>query len=520
MSPDSHGRASPPIEVSAHDSSQVEIKAIHHVPDGLPLGDTLAYVQQVYFFLPKSLGLMSESYSKDLFYRSLTNHIRVKTPRILREEELRHSRIDRIMPRLCACAAAGTHPSGLIGSVNEVRLFGAYINDQLKILTRADDPFLATVWIENVTTMIASFRSVMDKVAPSLKEGRWSQLGDAFRYVDEFLSNRLEECLVVFKGRGVDLTGAMHTEFARRGAMGYLQVLTGPLGEEAPEADRERFVFRMGRFKKYISELLYLEVKRTRHDRLFTNLAAMFGAATAAFINALADPNQRTSVSGHFFVNVRDSLPLMVGVVALVYVFKDRVKEVFRERLLSWLKPWLPDYSFIIRSKDGRRIARCREEVRFVRSTEVPADVGRLREDNREIILPSDSFEDVIAYSRSLKMNRQALESTFQNTNSLKDMLRFDFNPFLAKLSNAWHRDTFLGPGGDLHEVSLPKVYHVNVIVKHQVVTAGSGALACNYCRVRLVLDRDGIKRVEQMQMKTGDEDLSSPPVQKTDSAA
>ena len=495
-----------PIDVSAHDSYQVEIKALHRVPEGLPMGEEVTYVQDMFFFMPKSLGLHTEAYSKELFYRSVTSYIRVKTPQVLADEEVQSCRVDRILPGLHRAAQGHELPRSQEECIDEVRLFGTFVNDQLKLMSRLDDAKALKTSMEEVCQLVSAYRMVMDTITERLETdgSGWWGLRDAFRYVDEFLSNRVEDAVLEADHRDIDLSGFMKEEFSRRGRKGYLQVVHPVSGDVTDEKNRELFVFRMGRFKKYISELLYLEVKRVRHDTIITNITAAIGAAMAAFVTALADPNQRTSLSGRFFESIRDSFSLMVLVVAGIYVFKDRMKDWVKVYLLVYFRPWVPDYSYKIRSRKGATIGRCKEEVRFTNSGEVSDDIAMRRKDasGSEVILASDSFEDVLFYRRALKIRPLALEGLFRNTNSLKDITRVDFNPFLAKLSNSRHKEEFLAPDSSIKEVDLPKVYHVNLIIRHRIQSKETGALACCYSRVRIILDKDGIKRVEEVDLE------------------
>lgn len=507
-----------PIGISLHDSSQIEIKTLHSLADSEASGEKISYVQDVYFFAPRSLGINHDSYPKDLFYRSLINYIRIKTPKVLSEKERSECRIDLIMPKLSHAARSGLRPSSVTTTLNEVRLFGAYINDQLKDQLKqfnSQEDASKKLVIE-VAQLIKAYRWHMDHLSGLFREGRWLSVLDSFRFVDEFLSNRLEEAVVELQIRGVDVTEVMDAEFARRDEKGYLQVLNLRSQEEDPQAvshRRETFVYRMGRFKKYISEVLYLEVKRVRKDRLFANIAAAISAGLAAVVAALADPNQRTSMSGGFVSSIRGSLPLMVTVVAIVYVTKDRLKDYFKEHFLTWFRPWIPDYSFQIKSRQGRVIGQCQEEMGFVDRAVVPSEVAVLRGYKRDLPLTIDAHEEVIHYRRSIRVDRHAVEGLLTNSNSLKDILRFDFSPFMAKLSNPIHEDSFIGRDLEIHRVALPKVYHVNLVVRYRTfshdtalrlprtgeVTEAleSGEVARSYRRVRVILDKNGIKRLE-----------------------
>lgn len=494
------------VSVTIHDSSQLEFKTLYQLAEGLPQDEKLEFDHDIYFFIPKAMGINADSYPKDLFYRSLHNYIRVKTPEVLPGEDRRSCRIDRIMPGLCQAVSSQELPANFIDDpeegLMEIRLFGTFINDQLKILGTSRKLSIADLnaRITETGDLFRAYRDVMDRALALQHEDSldWSFFSDAFHYVDEFMSNRFEETLIDLKRSGFDVLHHMKAEFERREKKGYLQLSgTKALKDFEWDALGENFTYRMGRFKKYVSEVLYLEVKRYRRDRVFTNLAAAFGAAVAAIINSLADPNQRTSISGTFFASIRDSLPLMVVIVALVYVFKDRAKDYLKENLINWFRPWIPDYSFEIKSKDGRIIGRCQEDVGFVKRSGVPDEVVELRAFQSHVDLTMDHHEEILHYRRHVTITRSSLQGLLRNTESLKDILRFDVNAFLPKLANAYHNEFFVDRDLNLRSVRLHKAYHLNLVMRFVVSSKASGPLSENYLRVRVVMDKNGIKRLE-----------------------
>ena len=76
----------------------------------------------------------------------------------------------------------------------------------------------------------------------------------------------------------------------------------------------------------------------------------------------------------------------------------------------------------------------------------------------------------------------------------------YNIHSFLKKLSNPIHAYQTLHPGSnEVVEEQLPKVYHVNIIMKNTFLDP-SGEKAVELKKFRLVLDKNGILRIEQPQ--------------------
>ncbi|MBI3544615.1 MAG: hypothetical protein HY075_15195 [Deltaproteobacteria bacterium] len=477
------------VQISQHDLSQIELKTLYRVAEDIQGKDSVSYTQEVFFFIPRSMEINKDTYTKEQFYLSMTNYIRLKTPKVLEDDELGNQRIDLIMPQLTSALADASVLDGMLEPLLlETRVFGSYINDRIKSLSR-DKPDAIPKALGEIHSLIERYRAVMDELHEKISVHH--HLVDSFKYVDEFVSHKLEEYLVGLTRHGIDCAFYMKKEHARRKAMGYMEVL-----DVADESEREDFMYRMGLFKKYISEVLYLEVKRYKREKFFTNIAAIFGAMSAAVVTALLDPNARTSMSAGFFAGLRDSLPLVIAFVAVFYATKDRLKEEFKQRVFAWLKRWIPDYNFEIYSKKGELIGACTEVVAFVNSRKVPPDIRKLRLKGRHVSLRSVSLDQGLHYKRTIRVKHDALKGAFKNAKHLKDILRFNFSNFHLKLGDAERPQSFIGHDSKIREIVMPKVYHIRMIVRHQI--SGAHGTRTTYEQVRVILDKKGIKRIEE----------------------
>ena len=52
--------------------------------------------------------------------------------------------------------------------------------------------------------------------------------------------------------------------------------------------------------------------------------------------------------------------------LVVAYIFKDRIKEIGRERLLSLFREWIPDRRLLIYRGEHLEVGSCHESFRFV----------------------------------------------------------------------------------------------------------------------------------------------------------
>jgi hypothetical protein len=68
--------------VKPHDKYQIEIKLDYSLDEG----KKTTYQVSTYIFIPPSLGINKNTYSKEDFYRDIQNYIRLKTPTLILRE--------------------------------------------------------------------------------------------------------------------------------------------------------------------------------------------------------------------------------------------------------------------------------------------------------------------------------------------------------------------------------------------------------------------------------------------------
>ena len=343
------------------------------------------------------------------------------------------------------------------------------------------------------------------------------------RAADEYMSLALEERLAQlaravgddasrYDGSGfvarcrarIAALGAEEAEFRAR--YGYLTLRADALAAQDPQlrvkalsGAGEYFTYRASMLKKSVQQALYLEVRGSRGDTYIRNAVSAVGAALAA-IWALA-AQVPTQIAG---LPSRTQLALFAGAV-LAYVLKDRIKANTSEFLLkrartfdhvSWLQGGtLPELGI----KDFK--VKMSEAVRFIAADAVPPEVRAVRAERRTVQHVESQPEEVIHYRKRIASANAGAGRAVPEGYRLRDLLRINVRHFLVRLDDPRdHVEFFDREAGAFCEAMLPKVYHVNLVVRlrRNVGEERRERLA----HLRLVLDKDGIVRCDEIQAR------------------
>lgn len=497
------------VQVNTHDRSQIEI-SIDYRPGLLDFFNT-----DLYFFLPKNLGVHSNSYSRDQFYSDLINNLRFHTPThvsSLNEE------IDILKKILEDDTTAQDREKFAPIAIQQVKLFANRSNSILKKIydsfnsdENQDDSMNL---LKELYASISLFRSnfIQSVHASSLRMP--PELRQVLLNSDEFISNRiiascsdlLHKCS---KNRADPSLGStilydvLTQEKRHRKSLGTLFVDVG-----TNEKDQEYFYFRHSLLKKEIAQPLYIEKKSTKQERIYRNWVAGSGAALAGLWAQIAD------YQTHRFKDDKDfGLSIVgVGILAIfVYVFKDRIKDISKEYLNDKIKLFFPDYrsnlEFSEVLKKGNKIknfiGKLSEYMRFASFESIPEDIFYIRKLSGRRDIGSENHETVIQYHKSVQIDPKArILGCDEKLCDIKDIHRFNFSYFLNHLDDSKKQLAIYDEDEGPARITAPKVYHVNV-VSH--VQAGNIEI---YNHFRVILDKDGIVRMEIVlptsQMETG----------------
>jgi len=478
-----------------HDKYRFEIKLGYDVDGGEAAS---SYAVDTYIFIPDMLGINRHTLSKGEFYNDIQAYVRLKTPavsldRIVTGDRSPFVRLERHVNDLLEA------PSGPAASRFEyqVKLFCCIVKSSLRdhvrhiaaAPTARDREDLSARYIEAVGRLTAAFRALRSRLnVPSVDKKTFAAYCFADEYVsllvESFTYGLLETCRdsrrpIPQTLRG-ELLALIDAEVAFRKAYSYPSITDS-------QGDNEALMFRKSVLKKYTGRALFLNTQvRKEGEMLEQGIYALAAGIAMLFATLVALSFQYTF--GTF------TIPFVVAVV-VGYIFKDRLKDWVRIYLAGKLHKLLYDRKTSIHSGQGEKIGWCKESVDFIRERHIPEMVMRLRNRDHITEIESDWQEEkTILYRKRVVLLRDRFMRTYGDLHleSINDIMRFNIQRLLANMDDP-QKGLFVRDGESYRSIRGERVYHLNMITRY------STAERSVYRRFRIILNRDGIKRIEEV---------------------
>ena len=494
----------------SHDQYQIEFKLDYELGKG---GKT-HYRISTFIFVPKSLGINEGSYSKLEFYRDIKNYIRIKTPE-LSLRDLLDSDISPLKEVWQITQKPNWYQDEELNDrlIHMLRLLGAMfkssLRDHLSLVHQRIQLASAETKIHHlVDNLIEEYISQSKQIGARFRE-YYADLNlpnvskdvfSTYLLVDEYISLLIDESgtelfQVVSKHYDGDnqsqylrkLNKIVEKETDHRLARGYGSILK--------EGDaNETYVFRASVLKKFVGEVLHLSIDTQREGKgLEQILMALAAGVSMVFATVVAFYFQR--IYGNF------TFPVFVALV-VGYMFKDRIKEAGRALLAGSLHSRLYDRKINIRTLDGKyKLAVLREKINFLSESQLTERVRSARQKDPFADLDNDRRgETVICHTKDILLYADLFPKAFgemPKINGLNDIIRYDIHPFLRKMADPVEEQLLL-TDGEIKTVHTNKVYHINYVSHYKSTQPRVEEL---FKRMRLVLTRKGIKRVEHISL-------------------
>jgi hypothetical protein len=260
------------------------------------------------------------------------------------------------------------------------------------------------------------------------------------------------------------------------------------------EDENETYAFRASVIKKYVSGVLHLSTDAQREGRGIEQiLMAVAAGISMVFATVVAFYFQK--VYGSF------TFPAFAALV-VGYMFKDRIKEFVRALFAGNLQSYMFDRRINIRTLDGKyKLATLREKITFIKEREIPPEIRTARQKDPFADLDNDrQGETVICHTKDIVLNADLFQRAFAGlprTSGLNDIIRYDIHPYLKKMDDPVEEQLLLHEG-ELKMVHSHKVYHINFVSQYTSLSSQNEKI---YRRMRLVLNRLGIKRIEHIHL-------------------
>ncbi len=487
-----------------HDKYQLEMKFTYPFDRTRKLN---SYHVDTYLFFPSSLGLSPASYTKADFYADMQEYIRLKTPVVLlrgmmKGEDSPFCKLEQAMRSLAEQPEERARKDLY---TERLKMFCSIMRSAL----RDEEQFLErSVRSINFKTLIEKY---LDSSETILKEFRGLRMivelpgisavtVEFFNRVDEFLSitaNKYRYKLWNFlntenpDGWNEEIKGRLVTvireEIAYRQACGYPSI-------PDPDGDNEELIYRESSLKKVMASVLFLKTTTRRDGVFLENL--VFGIAAGI---AMTFATVITFLTQHLLFSELSTLFFLIVVVS--YVGKDRIKDCLKGFLQARVRRFLYDFKTEIRSGLGKKVGSCKESVAFVNELRVDPQILKVRHREYMAEMVNGGFgESVILARKHVTLSSWNCRNLFVDfkVDGIVDIMRLNVRKFLWKMDNPL-REVFLpDEQGGIRMVRGKRVYHINIIIKY-----GMEGREDSYARYRIVLSRNGIKRIDTFPIVT-----------------
>lgn len=477
--------------ISKHDSRQMEITLDFDMqcPDS-------EYQVALYFFIPYNMGITPYNYSIENFYKNFLTYQRIHTPQGIFsfDSNLRLEKASQFLldPN-----------SNLTGQViQEVKLFACFLDNKIKQLREKIDSDQIQASYDGIDQFIKILNSFRQEYIHSFNEFSDQSVKECFNFVNEYLSNRITQ--IVTK-KALSLENKEFKEGLISRLSSEIQYQKNPpflvFNRHSSEQEKQYFSYRQSILKKHIFEVLYLQPPKDKKTVQLKNMIGMFGAALAASwavlaeiqrIKMMSNPNDQFS---HFPI-------IILGVIA--YIFKDRIKEESKEILNHRLRNFIADFTEPLRysyfNELGNKIflhfGNITETIRFISYDKLPSLIKNLRKNENLRKYPEPKKNEVvIKYLKKVKIKNQ--KENPLNINSLKHVVRFKVDELLARLDSQSQDFIYFDEKSNPAEETSGRVYHVNIIIK--LYKKSKKGIDCNHLRKRLVINKHGLLRIENI---------------------
>ncbi len=460
---------------------------------------TAAHTVDAYLFVPRTLGINSETYPSYLFYRDLQSY-----SELLPQRQSLHDIVAEgygLLPHLRKCidqSLPGNKLDTLQNFENASRAFcrilKTAINQQLQ--EALSDPgsetclHTADQFMLSSSQVLSEFRELESALPDSDQHSRLQRI---YLLCDEYLSLLVEEssCHLAYSlrrrssdacdGLIIKLHDYAQRELSYRSERGYASLPNKAHHNEA-------LVYRRNSLQTYIESAFFLTTYNKPEGRLGRELLlslaagiAMVIATAAAFVGHVKYDNWSTT----FFL-----------ILVISYMFKDRIKALAQDYLQSRGQRFFFDFRKTIYGQTTRRpLGMQRESFGFVPTRELPQWLVKLRNYDHLVAIDNDYCgEHTILYRRRGKLYPKRLAAAFTGCDieGIRQIINFDLSRFARKMDNSKSR-VFIPDGAGYQKASGRCAYHLHLIIDFKSDTIST------IQHYRLIVSLDGILRIEKI---------------------
>jgi hypothetical protein len=452
-----------------------------------------------WIFIPNSLDINRQTYSKTDFYKDLKTNIRLITPEFLLRDiaDRKKSPFIYLEDSFNTLAASPTRGNAREYE-HQIKMFSSILKSSLRDhrehivrnIETEDRDYLISNYLQSSRNILANYRSLRHIIAvPTVTK----ELFSLYMLGDEFISNLIEQHTFLLADEIRKLfpeisrqTGPMLMELIR-GENEYRKSKGFPVAESRAEEEIRQLIYRRGALKKLFESQLFLATRKKKDgfiaEQLIYSIAAGFAMI---FATGIAFAFQQKY--GNF------TIPLFVALV-VSYMLKDRLKELTRYYFAGKLKKIFFDHKTRISVPPEKKVGWCKESFDFVSSEKLPPDI--LRKRSKYLALEAQSvrgWEKVVLYRKLMKLDRPSLDGIFTcyTITGVNDIIRFNVSNFIHNMDNPEIPFRTL-TGDGYEELDGQKVYYLTFVI--DLKYDGENQLTL----YRVTFNRSGILKIDSL---------------------
>lgn len=441
------------LATKIHDKFTLEFKVGFSTSENQKLLETNDFVMNTWIFVPNSLDINRDKYSKDDFYRDIKSDVRFTTPPYSLHDLANDPSLLPNQALAMECHEVTVSSENTANLLHAIKMFCAITKSAVRdtsqgiinsgdIVRQFND---CQQYLCDIVKVLNNFRSHRDTlVAKHLN----TQIEEAFGYGDEFISNVLEKYTFrlrdairlshpkEYKQIEAQFKQVLNAEREYRKAKGYLSV------EPSSGRSNSRFVFRASLLKKFAESDLFLHSDKSKETFIIEQIIYSVAAGIAMIFATL--------VSFHFQQKLGNFTSSFLIVLVVSYMFKDRIKDWMKLIFAKRVSSKIFDTKTVFHIKN-QKIGWSKDSFDFISSDKLIPEVLAQRQRDKLFTLVSGNDEKVILFRKKVRIWRSKLAkvSPFP-LNGINDNIRFNITEFVRKmddpympLSGSWEDDNY-----------------------------------------------------------------------------
>ena len=273
--------------------------------------------------------------------------------------------------------------------------------------------------------------------------------------------------------------------------------------------EKEQYSININSLKRRINNALYLKIENKKYLAYRQQFIYMLAAGFAGFWAILANILiwRKLQFSGFSAdVSTAENLWGVGGFIVLAfimaYILKDRIKDLGRSHLHFSFFGSIPDSSkkILYTSSSGQEtsVGDVSEYIKFLKNTKsFSSELDSFRKKYQNGIDSKD--KKIIFYRKKIKFSAKKLDELGQNVNAIRDVTRFSIRRHLGRLDTPYKKQKFLSNSGIVSEISLPKVYSLDILLQYTVRNQFGEVLKKEFDLKRVVLNKTGLVRLTDL---------------------